>query len=108
MSGSGLKLLAKLNKLKVSSSKEFFELVDRKDPKALKILDIWVSLLNKFLQEVAHTFEPDIITITGGVTKSKKYFFHKLKAGKTIIKETKLGENAGLMGAGVVGIRIGG
>ncbi len=106
MSGTGLKLLAKLNKLKISSSKELFELVDKKDPKANKILETYINLLNKFLAEVTFTYQPDIITITGGVMKSKKYFFNKLSAKGVIIKETKLGENAGLIGAGVVGFKI--
>lgn len=106
MSGSGLKLLSKLNKLKIANSKEFFELVEVKDPKALKVLDEYVKLLNHFLQEVVFTYSPKVITITGGVTKAKKYFFHKLKANGSIIKETKLGENAGLFGAAVVGFKI--
>lgn len=100
-SGTGLVKLAKLNKLNIASSKELFDLIARGDSKALVIKEEWLKILSKFLRMIQDSYLPEVITITGGVMKSKNYFFEDLKSMNPDIHivECGLGEYAGLIGA---------
>ena len=100
-SGTGLVKLAKLNNLNIASSKELFDLIKKEDPLALKVKSEWLRILSKFLRMIQDSYLPEVITITGGVMKSKDLFFEDLKEMNPDIHlvECGLGEYAGLIGA---------
>lgn len=103
-SGTGLVKMCLDNGLKVKNGKEFFDLVVKKDPLALKVYQDWIGLLRDWIKMVAANFEPDIFTITGGVMKSKDIFFEDLKkeVAPLRIVPCSFGQEAGLMGAAVL------
>ncbi len=107
-SGTGLKNLAKLNGLKVKNAKELFQLVALGNELAIKIVDEWVDLFTEFLQFIYKIYKPDVFTFTGGVFKSKEYFFDKLKNKNPNLnlKECYFKEDAGLMGGVCLGISM--
>ncbi len=100
-SGTGLVKLAKLNNLNIASSKELFDLIKKEDPLALKVKSEWLRILSKFLRMIQDSYLPEVITLTGGVMKSKDLFFEDLKEMNPDIHlvECGLGEYAGLIGA---------
>lgn len=101
-SGTGIVKLARLNRLIISSSKELFEGVAHGDVKAKKVFKDWLSIMKQFFDLIDETFSPGIIVITGGVMKSKEFFFSELQKLSSIpICECKTGENAGLFGAAI-------
>lgn len=103
-SGTGMVKLASLNGLEVKSSKELFDLIKTKDEKALKVYKEWLTLMTDFITMVQNSYAPDVITVTGGVMKSKDIFFEDLCELNPYsnITECHFKEGAGLMGSAVL------
>jgi glucokinase len=100
-SGTGIINLCALNGLAVQASSLFFSLVGSGNPEALSVFEDWLSLMSAFINNIQTLFEPDIISITGGVMKSKDLFFdqlvHRVPSSKLV--KAEFGDDAGLMGA---------
>lgn len=107
-SGTGIPRLCKLNGLEVGNAGEFFSLVRNNDKKALDIFEEWLSILSSFIHMIQDSYEPDVITVTGGVTKQKDLFFEKLieMNHNSNIVECKCKEEAGRIGAGVYAFKM--
>lgn len=107
-SGTGIPKLARLNGLEINDSKEFFTLIREKNPKALIVYQEWLKILTDFIHMVENSYYPDVICITGGVTKDKDVFFEDLKAlnpdSNIVICHFK--EEAGRIGAGVYAFKM--
>ncbi len=103
-SGDGLVHLCKLHGLEIKSAKELFDLIRAKDEKALYIYKEWLTILTDFITMVQNSYEPDIITVTGGVMKEKAIFFEDLCELNPYsnLTECHFSEGAGLMGAAVL------
>ena len=103
-SGDGLVNLCKLHGLEIKSAKELFDLIRVKDEKALYIYKEWLTILTDFITMVQNSYEPDIITVTGGVMKEKAIFFEDLCELNPYsnLTECHFSEGAGLMGAAVL------
>ena len=103
-SGDGLVNLCKLHGLEIKSAKELFDLIRAKDEKALYIYKEWLTILTDFITMVQNSYEPDIITVTGGVMKEKAIFFEDLCELNPYsnLTECHFSEGAGLMGAAVL------
>ncbi len=102
-SGTGIVNLAKINNLKINNSKELFTLVEMKNDLAIHVYNEWLDILTSFISMIQNSYEPDIICVTGGVMKSKNFFFKKLVSknlGSNIV-ECKCKEDAGLLGAAI-------
>lgn len=106
-SGTGLVRLAGLNGLSIASAKEFFSLVQSKDPLALRVYEDWVALLGGWFSMVQDAFHPDVFALTGGVMKSADLFFEDLRvAAKGCHLECAgCGQRAGLLGAAAYGFQ---
>lgn len=100
-SGTGLVKLAKLNGLEVKNSKELFELIKANNELALKVKKEWLHILTDFIQMIMNSYDPDIITVTGGVTKNADMFLDELREmnKNANIVLCHFLEGAGLMGA---------
>jgi glucokinase len=106
-SGNGLQKLAAMNGLTVGGSRDFFALLAKKDPVALRVYRDWIGLLGEWLEMVYSAFQPEVYTLTGGVMKSADVFFEDLKkaAPHCHLEKCGLGQEAGLIGAGVLGFQ---
>lgn len=108
VSGFNLKNLAKFNGFdEIKEAKEMFDGVRNQNENCLKLFDEWFSILNSFITLVTSSYYPDVICITGGLTKSKDLFYDKLqeKHPETKIVDCFFKEGAGLMGAGVYALQ---
>lgn len=116
-SGNGLVKLCNDNYLIVEKAAEFFDLVEKKEPLALKVLEEWEDIIALYLGNTQLTYNCDKIVLSGGVMKSSKYFLQDLedKANKFInrfpVKPVNLvlahfDQDAGLMGAVSVALAI--
>lgn len=106
-SGTGIKTLCALNGIEISSAKEFFDNLRHGSPNFLPVYKDWISLLSSFFSMVQSLFEPEIIALTGGVMKSSGLFFEDLKKacpGCRLVPCAH-GQEAGLLGAGVLGFQ---
>ncbi len=103
VSGDHVKTLAKLNGLTIKDSQEFFDLIRIKDEKAISVYHEWLNILSDFITLIENSYHPDIITVTGGVMKSKDIFFEDLKNLHKEVKIVECGtkENAGLIGGAI-------
>jgi len=106
-SGNGLPRISSLNGLKVDSSKDFFDLVSKKDELALKVYHDWLVLLSNWFKMNQDMFNPAIFTITGGVTKASSLFLDDLRklTPDSRIELCSFREAAGIMGAAVKGFQ---
>lgn len=106
-SGTGIVNLAKLHNLDIHSAKELFLLKEEKNQLAILVYNEWLNILTSFLQLINNSYEPDIFVFTGGVFKSKEYFFEdlRLKNDNLYLEECDLKESAGLLGAAVYALQ---
>ena len=106
-SGTGLVRLSGLNGLSIASAKDFFSLVEAKDPLALRVYADWISLLGEWFSMVQEAFHPDVFALTGGVMKSADLFFEDLRlaAKGCRLERAGCGQRAGLLGAAVYGFQ---
>lgn len=95
------------NHPEITSAKQLFNGVINKNKDCIMIFNEWKKLLNDFIKLIRQTYLPDIICITGGLTKSKELFWKDIKRNNrpTKIVECHFLEDAGLIGAGVYGLK---
>ena len=109
-SGVGLIKIAHQNGKVVNTTKEVFE-----RPDCAFIIEEWLQHLGIALSNLINIIEPDIIVLGGGIMKSSKYFFDRLTpivkahvyrqlAPNIQIKPSKLGQDAGLIGAALLAL----
>ena len=115
-SGNGIVNLSSLNGLKVNNSLDFFNLVSKKEGKALKILKDWINLLAIMFANMQLLFNVEMFVLSGGVMNSSKYFLKELetitneKTSKWNLKRIKLvkskfNQDAGLISAAVLTLK---
>src|SRR5574344_790913 len=106
-SGVGLRRLADMNGLEIESARQFFELVQNKNPEALHVYQDWIKLVGDWLEMINDAFSPEVFTLTGGVMKSSDIFFDDLKraAPHCHLEKCGCGQEAGLIGAAVLGFQ---
>lgn len=106
IAGANIQKFAKFSNIKIESGKDLFLKVRKGDQGAIKVLNEWITCLDKFVKLMNDSYLPDIMVFTGGFMKSKKYFFKKIiKQNKGLrIKECAFKEEAGLIGAGVLAL----
>lgn len=80
LSGNGLVNLCALNNFSINSAKDFFIEVKNDNKIALNILDDYTSLLAKFYYNMQVVFNVDCVILSGGMMKSKEFFFPLFKA----------------------------
>ena len=108
VSGVNIHNLTELNNHpEITSGRQLFDGVRNKDKACLEIFAEWKNILNDFIGLVCRTYFPDIICVTGGMTKAKDLYFPELKRKNrpTKIVECKFSEDAGLIGSGVYGFQ---
>lgn len=106
-SGTGIIKLASMNGLEIKNAREFFGMVRENNPIAMPIYHDWIHLLASWLEMNQFNFEPEIFTLTGGVMKSADLFFKDLKEAcpHCKLELCSYGQEAGLMGAAVLGFQ---
>lgn len=106
-SGVGLRRLADMNGLEVESARQFFELVKNGNPQANDVYKDWVKMIADWFEMIYDAFTPEVFTVTGGVMKSKAVFWEDLKraAPHCHLEECGCGQEAGLIGAAVLGFQ---
>lgn len=106
-SGTGIRKLCEMNRLSVSSSKEFFELVKNGYEPAKAIYRDWIKMLSEFFLMNQANFEPDVFTLTGGVMKSSDIFLEDLRLACPGCRIERCGfdQAAGLVGAAIFGFQ---
>lgn len=108
VSGLNINNLAKINGFpKILDAKQMFQGVRDKNPDCLAVFKEWLFVLGEFIDLVNNSYKPDVICVTGGLTKSKDLFLKKLASThkESIITECKFSEEAGLIGAAVFGFQ---
>ena len=100
-SGQGIVNLAKHHGVEVTDAKAFFHRLGQQDPKIKLIFQQWLDYLIQFLQWVDRYYSPHAFILTGGVLKSKAFFWDALQASVPHIPLAlaTFGQDAGLMGA---------
>ncbi len=90
LSGNGLVRLAALHDLKVKNAGDFFSLVEKKEEKAMKILDVYTSLLSEIFYNIQMDYATDGIVLSGGLMKSAPLFVGELKRKTDALAEKYL------------------
>ena len=104
-SGTGLVKLAQDAGMEVENGKEFFEAYQAKDKVARQVYEVWLSYLSNWFNATQEAFQPEVFVLTGGVMKSKQFFFNRLRRAcpNCNIQECGCGQYAGLLGAAALG-----
>lgn len=100
-SGQGIVNLAKHHGVDVLDAKTFFIRFGQQDPLVKPIFQQWLSYLTQFLKWVDRYYAPEAFILTGGVLKSKAFFWDALQAAVPHIPLAlaQFGQDAGLIGA---------
>jgi hypothetical protein len=100
-SGQGIVNLAKHHGVEVTDAKTFFLRLGQQDSKIKLIFQEWLDYLIQFLKWVDRYYSPQAFILTGGVLKSKAFFWDALQASVPHIPLAlaSFGQDAGLMGA---------
>lgn len=64
--------------LDITSAKTIFELYEKKDPRAVKIVDSMIVDFAMMLSAISHVCDPNVYVLGGGVTKSHKLYLDKV------------------------------
>lgn len=101
VSGQGIVNLAKHHGVDVLDAKTFFIRLGQQDPLVKPIFQQWLSYLTQFLKWVDRYYAPEAFILTGGVLKSKAFFWDALQAAVPHIPLAlaQFGQDAGLIGA---------
>ena len=100
-SGQGIVNLAKHHGVTVADAKTFFLRLSQQDSSIQPIFQQWLGYLTQFLKWVDRYYAPEAFILTGGVLKSKAFFWDALQAAVPHIPlaMATFGQDAGLMGA---------
>jgi glucokinase len=93
--------LAKHHGVNVADAKTFFLRLSQQDSSIQPIFQQWLGYLTQFLKWVDRYYAPEAFILTGGVLKSKAFFWDALQAAVPHIPlaMATFGQDAGLMGA---------
>lgn len=106
-SGDGILKLCALNNLNYESASQFFTDVENKKAEIMPIFNEWLTLITNFFIYISEDFTPDIIALTGGVSKSLPLFWdHLVKNVPTKISVAHFNEDAGIFGAAAYGFSL--
>ena len=100
-SGQGIVHLAKHHGVETPDAKTFFLRLGQHDSIIEPIFKQWLDYLTQFLKWVDRYYSPEAFILTGGVLKSKAYFWDNLQSSVPHIPLAlaTFGQDAGLMGA---------
>lgn len=100
-SGQGIVQLAAYHGVVVPDAKTFFERYGKKDSLIIPIFKMWLHYVTSFLKWVDHYYQPKAFILTGGVMKSKDYFWKDLQLAVPHIPLAlaQFGQDAGIIGA---------
>jgi glucokinase len=100
-SGKGIVHLAKHHGVEIPDAKTFFLRLGQHDSIIEPIFKQWLDYLTQFLKWVDRYYSPEAFILTGGVLKSKAYFWDNLQSSVPHIPLAlaTFGQDAGLMGA---------
>ena len=100
-SGQGIVKLAAFHGVSVPDAKTFFERYGKGDVLIKPIFKSWLGYVTDFLKWVDHYYQPKAFILTGGVMKSKDYFWKDIQAAVTHIPLAlaQFGQDAGIIGA---------
>jgi glucokinase len=100
-SGQGIVHLAKHHGVEIPDAKTFFLRLGQHDSIIEPIFKQWLEYLTHFLKWVDRYYSPEAFILTGGVLKSKAYFWDSLQSSVPHIPLAlaTFGQDAGLMGA---------
>ena len=100
-SGQGIVHLAKHHGVEIPDAKTFFLRLGQHDSIIEPIFKQWLDYLTQFLKWVDRYYSPEAFILTGGVLKSKAYFWDNLQSSVPHIPLAlaTFGHDAGLMGA---------
>jgi glucokinase len=100
-SGQGIVHLAKHHGVDVADAKTFFMRLGQQDPTMKPIFQQWLGYLTEFLNWVDRYYSPEAFILSGGLLRSKAFFWDALQASVPHIPLAlaSFGQDAGLMGA---------
>lgn len=100
-SGQGIVHLASFHGVSIPDAKTFFERYGKGDKVINPIFKIWLGYIIDFLKWVDHYYQPKAFILTGGVMKSKAYFWKELQSAVPHIPLAlaQFGQDAGIIGA---------
>lgn len=100
-SGQGIVKLAAFHGVTIPDAKTFFTLYGQGDKSIKPIFQIWLTYLTDFLKWVDRYYAPKAYILTGGVMKSKDYFWNDLQKAVPHIPLAlaQFGQDAGIIGA---------
>lgn len=100
-SGQGIVQLAAFHGVTIPDAKTFFERYGKGDPLMKPIFKSWLNYVTDFLKWVDHYYQPKAFILTGGVMKSKDYFWKQLQDAVPHIPLAlaQWGQDAGIIGA---------
>lgn len=100
-SGQGIVKLAAFHGVTIPDAKTFFTLYGQGDKSIKPIFQIWLTYLTDFLKWVDRYYAPKAFILTGGVMKSKDYFWNDLQKAVPHIPLAlaQFGQDAGIIGA---------
>ena len=101
ISGQGIVRLAAHHGLIVPDAKTFFLRYGDHHPLAVKAFQSWLTYVSDFLKWIDRYYAPKAFIFTGGVMKSKAYFWDALQAivPHIPLALAQFGQDAGLIGA---------
>ena len=107
-SGQGIVNLAKHHGVEVADAKTFFLQLGQHDPRLQPVFQQWLGYVTQFLKWVDRYYAPEAFILTGGVLKSKAFFWDALQAAVPHIPlaQAQFGQDAGLMGAANLGFSL--
>ena len=116
-SGTALvKIYNESAKEKIETGYDFFELVEKKDELALKVLDNFVNDLYNTCLMICNFVDPDKIIIGGGISDTREYWWDKLQKKieesplsnlyKPVVLPASLGNKAGIYGAAYLAFNV--
>lgn len=97
------------------SGRTAFNAMKQGDKKGKEVVDEYLLYLAEGITNMVNIFQPEIVVIGGGVCNEKEYLVEPLKAmvdegnyykgenNKTVIKVAELGNDAGIIGAAMLG-----
>jgi len=113
ISGGGLSRLYERRTKRLLDARQIAERVNAGEAEAREVVDAYSTLVAKAMVSVLHTFDPDIIVVSGGLSALPIYDEVPKRWGryatrqriKTLFKPALLGPIAGLRGAALLGQR---
>jgi glucokinase len=100
-SGQGIVYLAEHFGYPVSDAKSFFNRLNQGETGLQIVFNTWLTYLTDFLKWIDRYYAPKAFILTGGVLKSKQFFWDALQASVPHIPLAlaQFGQDAGLIGA---------